>query len=199
VADCIETVHPAGAFGDIGPELGQAIKKSLLCQGQYALGSNTIRATVIGAGCYSTQLSGSTVFYHKVTLPMKNLPVAVFSYEEQMSEDLPELIGRRLTGFDSETVVLAMPGFNGGYGQLTQLAAKLVRGTAGKPLCVCLEADMAKALGQKISLLQPDVPCLCIDRVLLQPESFLDVGAPVGPALPVVVKTLVLQKNRSAI
>ena len=31
-----------------------------------------------------------------------------------------------------------------------------------------------------------------IDRVRLGPESFLDVGAPIGPALPVVVKTLVL-------
>jgi ethanolamine utilization protein EutA (predicted chaperonin) len=35
---------------------------------------------------------------------------------------------------------------------------------------------------------------LCIDRVRLSSESYLDVGAPVGPALPVVVKTLVLER-----
>ena len=195
VADCIEAAHRPGAFGDMGTELGQAMKNSLLCQGEYVLGRNTIRATVIGAGCHSAQLSGSTVFYRHVTLPLKNLPVAVFSPREQSSDDLPQQIADRLTRFDSETVVLAMPGCNGGYGQLADLASKIARGTAGKPIFVCLEADMAKALGQKLSLLLPDTPCLCIDRVQLQAESFLDIGAPVGPALPVVVKTLVLQSN----
>ena len=195
VADCIETAHRPGAFGDMGVELGQAIKKSRLCQGQYALGAHTIRATVIGAGCHSAQLSGSTVFFRNVTLPLKNLPVAVFSPSEQASRQLPRLIAERLKGFDSDTVVLFLPGFDGDYAQLSALAEKLLQGTAGKPVFVCLETDMAKALGQKLSLLQPEIPCLCLDRVQLQPESFLDIGAPVGPALPVVVKTLVLQNN----
>ena len=196
VADCIDTACRPGAFGDMGVELGQAIKKSRLCQGEYALGSNTIRATVIGAGCHSAQLSGSTVFYQNVTLPLKNLPVAVFTPQEQTSDALPGLIAERLSRFDSDTVVLALPGCNGGYGQLADLAAKIVRGTAGKPVFVCLEADMAKALGQKLSLLLPGASCLCIDRVKLRTESFLDIGMPVGPALPVVVKTLVLQNNQ---
>ena len=52
---------------------------------------------------------------------------------------------------------------------------------------------MAKALGQAIALLAgKDRQILCIDSVKLTPGSYLDVGAPVGPALPVVVKTLVL-------
>ena len=195
VADCIESVHESGEFGDIGPQLGQAIKHSLLCREEYTLGINTIRATVIGAGCHSAQLSGSTVFYQNVTLPMKNLPTAEFTLQEQSSDDLPRLIAERLSRYDTDTVVLALPGVSGGYGQLSQLAANIARGTAGKPMFICLEADMAKALGQKLSLLLPDVPCLCIDRVQLQNESFLDIGAPVGPALPVVVKTLVLQNK----
>ena len=195
VADCIETAHESGAFGDIGPVLGQAIKKSFLCQGEYTLGENTIRATVIGAGCHSAQLSGSTVFYRNVQLPLKNLPTAVFTLQEQADEDLSRLITERLSRYDTDRVVLALPGFSGNYGQLSALAASIARGTAGKPMFVCLEADMAKALGQKLSLLLPDVPCLCIDRVQLDAESFLDIGAPVGPALPVVVKTLVLQSN----
>ena len=55
--------------------------------------------------------------------------------------------------------------------------------------------DMAKALGQAIALrLAGDRPVLCIDRVRIGEESYLDVGAPVGPALPVVIKTLVLER-----
>lgn len=197
VADCIQTEHLPGAFGDMGVELGQAIRRSLLCRGAYMLGSQTIRATVIGAGCHSAQLSGSTVFCRGVSLPVKNLPVAVFSRQEQEAEDLPEQIARQFQIADSDTLVLAMPGaVRGGYEMVTALAEKIVKGTAGRPVFVCLEADMAKALAQKLCLLLKDeIPCLCIDRVQLQQECFLDVGEPVGPALPVVVKTLVLQKN----
>ena len=58
-----------------------------------------------------------------------------------------------------------------------------------------LEQDMAKALGQALALrLGPNAEILCIDRVKVSEGSYLDVGAPVGPALPVVVKTLVLGK-----
>ena len=194
VADCIEEDHRPGAFGDMGVELGQAIRQSLLCRGQYVLGSQTIRATVIGAGCHSAQLSGSTVFCRGVSLPVKNLPVAVISRQEQQSEQLEKLIAVQLSRFDSEAVVLALPGNVGGYDSLSSLAEKIVQGTDGRAVYVCLETDAAKALGQKLSLLLPkETPCLCIDGVKLTGESFLDVGLPVGPAFPVVVKTLVMQ------
>ena len=196
LADCIETQRRPGEFGDMGVELGQAIKNSRLCRGRYVLGSQTIRATVIGAGCHSAQLSGSTVFCRGVQLPVKNLPVAVFTAQEQEREDLHALIAQRLQQFDSDRVVLAMPGIVSGYGQLTALAEQILRGTAGRPVYVCLEADMAKALGQALCLRLPTgTPCFCIDRVRLTEDSFLDVGQAVGPAFPVVVKTLIMQNG----
>ena len=57
---------------------------------------------------------------------------------------------------------------------------------------------MAKALGQRLALLRPEAPCLCIDRVQLSPDSYLDVGKPLGPAFPLVVKTLILEKGAYA-
>lgn len=197
VADCIESAFRPGEFGDMGAQLGQAIRESLLCRGKYMLGQETIRATVIGAGCHSAQLSGSTVFYRGVALPVKNLPVAQFSRQEQESAALGALIARRIREKDARNVVLAMPGYaDADYNRVCLLAEKIMEGTAGKAVFVCLEADMAKALGQKLSLLLPaDTPCLCIDRVRLGEDSFLDVGSPVGPALPVVVKTLVLESR----
>ncbi len=194
VAECIDTLHRPGAFGDMGVELGQAIKGSLLCRGEYRVGENAIRATVIGAGCHSAQLSGSTVFCRGVALPLKNLPVAEISHQEQESVELPGLIRQRIKETDSFPVALALPGFSGGYERLTALAERIAAASGNGPVIVCVEADMAKALGQKLGLLLPDTPVLCIDRVQLNAGSYLDVGQFAGPALPVVVKTLVWEK-----
>ena len=177
VADCISREIPWDAFGDLGPILGQVIRRSKLCN-NFILGEETIRATVIGAGCHSTQLSGSTVFHQNIPFPLKNLPVIPFGQrtsEEPHILSLPEM---------------KVPSYN----RIRELADDLA--AAGEaPLMLCMEQDMAKALGQALSLrCPPEKPILCIDRIRLTDESFLDIAAPVGPALPVVVKTLVLRR-----
>jgi len=181
VADCIDTVHPDFAFGDIGPILGQAIRNSRLCSSQYRLGTETIRATVIGAGCHSAQLSGSTVFYQNITFPMKNLPVVTrISALSQL--DTPG--------------VLTLPGTPAAhYSEITALADEIAQSWPNQPVYIALGADMAKALGHALALRLPvETPILCIDRVLLNDNSYLDIAAPVGTALPVVVKTLILNR-----
>ncbi len=185
VADCIERNHPWLQFGDIGPLLGRAIRESGLCRGEYILGEETIRATVIGAGCHSAQLSGSTVFHRNVPFPLKNLPVIRL-------ED-PETLGKVLQ-IQEGPAVLAMTGpENAGYADIKVLAEAIIQGFGDGPVLVCLERDMAKALGQALALCLPaDREILCIDRVRLKEGDYLDVAAPVGPALPVVVKTLVM-------
>ncbi len=190
VADCIESPNDPLAFGDLGVLLGKAIKESPLCQGHYRLGDQTIRATVIGAGSHSTQLSGSTVFYDGVRLPKKNLPVAVLC-NPVTKEAVENAYGKQ----DADTLVLALEGFSSpSYEQVQTLAKTILAGCGQKELLLCLEEDCAKALGHAIRLLSPQTPCLCIDRIKLQNESFLDIGNPIGPALPVVVKTLIFSQ-----
>lgn len=196
VADCIEKKLDLRGFGDIGPHLGQAIRRSLLCEGEYTLGQETIRATVIGAGCHSAQLSGSTVFCRNIPFPLKNLPVTSFTAQEQDAENFADIIARRLRQQDGQTI-LAMPGYSAPtYEIVTGLAEKILAGIGSRDVLLCLENDMAKALGHRLCLMLPEtVRCLCIDRVRLEENSFLDVGEPVGPALPVVIKTLILSKE----
>ena len=179
VADCIARELPWNEFGDLGPILGQTIRKSRLCRGQYALGRETIRATVIGAGSYSTQLSDSTVYSQNVRFPLKNLPVV-----------------RENSGFHEGSVVLSVPGtVSPTYAQVREIAQKLVVSQPPE-LYLCLEADMAKALGQALAArLPPDTRILCIDRVRVGEDSYLDIGEPVGGAFPVVVKTLILERS----
>lgn len=182
VADCIEREENWLRFGDIGVILGQEIRKSRLCRGKYRLGKETIRATVIGAGCHSAQLSGSTVFYQNITFPMKNLSVVNLSFTYQ---DTPSAF--RLPKLK-----------NLSYEELSHLAAELAQSRKERPLVLCMEADMAKALGSLLALrLGWDVPILCIDGVQAREGSFLDLGAPVAETIPVVVKTLILKKEET--
>ena len=179
VADCVDTEHGWLDFGDIGPLLGRAIRKSRLCRGDYMLGAETIRATVIGAGCHSAQLSGSTVFYQNVEFPLKNLPVAA-DFAQLSRLDGPGVLAVREGAMD--------------FAAVRALAAKIAGAAAG-PVYVAVERDMAKALGVQLALrLGPGAKILCVDRVRLGEGDYLDVGAPVGSALPVVVKTLVMGK-----
>ena len=188
VADCIETDYPDTQFGDIGPVLGRCIRESKLCAGEYFLGKETIRATVIGAGCHSLQLSGSTVFCRNHSLPLQNIPAAVIPNPET-----PEDVAAALAAQDAEKVLLAIPGYaDPGYQQVKTLAQTLAEGFGDRQVLVCLEGDMAKALGHCLQLLLPaDRACLCLDGLSLETGSYLDVGEPVGPAFPVVIKTLV--------
>lgn len=189
VAECIRSPIPWQQFGDLGPVLGDCIRQSpLFAQGQ--LGNQTIRATVIGAGSHSTRLSGSTVFCRGIELPLKNLPVVGFTLQEQQSDDLPRLIRERCRQWDT-AVALSFPGTQSDYGSVRRLAGQIA--AAGvRPVYVTVEQDMAQALGQALSLRQPGEGILCLDSLSMEEGSYLDVGRPIGPAFPVVIKTLVL-------
>ena len=191
VADCIESKLPGDAYKDLGPYLGQAIKKSALCQGNYRLGQETIRATVIGAGCHSAVLSGSTVFYRGVTLPVQDLPIIELSWQEAKEE-----MQTRLQQAEDGFAMLAFSDLpQADYKTLTALAEKILWATGDKPIYVCLTGDFAKALGQRMALSAPQRPILCIDRIFATEGQYLDIGSPVVSALPVVIKTLVLENG----
>ena len=186
VADCIRENFPDGAFGDIGPVLGRTIRESSLCRGEYVLGKETIRATVIGAGCHSAQSSGSTVYHQNIRFPMKNLPVVEISDSSDF---------RKAQSLQEGLAVLSYAGIpSPAYREIVLLAEKIVA-QVKPPIVLCLQQDMAKALGQALALRLPsEAEVLCIDRIRVGDGSFLDIGAPVGSAMPVVVKTLVLSK-----
>lgn len=186
VADCIRDDFPEFAFEDLGPRLGKSIRQSSLCGEAYILGQETIRATVIGAGCHSTQLSGSTVYHQNVAFPLKNLQVT----------QVPDLLspGESLEN-QEEPAVLALPeAENLTYPEVTRMAQAILSRTK-PPIFLCMQQDMAKALGQALALgLPKDAPVLCIDRIRVGEGDYLDIAAPVAGAIPVAVKTLVFSK-----
>ena len=189
VAECVRSPVAWDAYGDLGPCLAQAIRESRL---PWQVGRQTLRATVIGAGCHATELSGSTVWVRGTDLPLKNLPVAVFTAGEQDSPALPELIRQRIARQDTPPV-LYFPGCAGAsYRQVSALAEAITAGTEGD-IRVVLREDMAKALGHALTLRRPEAGILCLDGLILHEGDYLDVGTAVGGSHPVVVKTLAVK------
>ena len=91
--------------------------------------------------------------------------------------------------------MIALPPCPQDYTFLRALGDLLAAVPLPDPVIFSMEQDMAKALGQLLALrLPPEKGILCIDRVRLKEGGYLDVGAPIGPALPVVVKTIVFER-----
>lgn len=114
VADLIRQTPPdAFAYGDIGVLLGRAIRRSALCQGDYVLGRKPSGPPSSGAGCHSTQLSGSTVFARDVRFPLQNLPVLALTDQEQNlpTRRLVERIGTASGPWEEDSpAALFLPG-----------------------------------------------------------------------------------------
>ena len=85
VADCMENSGSDPVpYGDIGVLLGRSIARGLLVRSIPRMtGTETIRATVVGAGTYTTSISGSTITYASELLPMKNIPALKLTKDEQ--------------------------------------------------------------------------------------------------------------------
>ena len=80
---------------------------------------------------------------------------------------------------------------NPGYAQITHLADAIAAGFGENPCRVVCRHDMAQALGQALALRLPkNQELLCLDGLTFPPDSYLDIRAPLGPALPTVIKTL---------
>lgn len=207
VADCVyRSGQDILEYGDIGVLLGQEIRAGALFRRFRVIdASQTIRATVVGAGSYTTSVTGSTITYDPELLPQKNLPVLRITPEEQRSgfQGDGQALQARMKWFieqaDSRRILLSLPGKEDpSYQELCRLAESVAQAaeavfTPEQPLFLAVERDMAKALGQQLRRLCPRRGLVVIDSVALEQNDYLDMGRPIvgGLAIPVVVKTLI--------
>ncbi len=210
VADCMEASRAGTAdelrFGDIGMYLGRALREdAALSAVRRVPASETIRATVVGAGTYTTSLSGSTISYSPDVFPLKSVPALKLSYQEQQefldggSDALYERCKWFLEQNDAERMLLAIPGrLDPTYQEIKFMARRIYDALsralpAGEPVVVVVEQDIAKALGN--AMMQEangGRAVAAIDSIKVEVGDFVDIGKPLmdGLVVPVVVKTL---------
>ena len=199
-------------YGDIGPLLGWAVNQVLSSRGIVPeRPGETIRATVIGAGTHSVNISGSTITVSETALPMRNIAVvSPFAGEipelpEEIAVRVRNAVQRVINDGSSETVAIAMEGPRIiTFKAVQDLAEGIAMGMAellsrDKPLIVVLFKDCAKVLGQTLQLkLGGAADIVCIDQVEVGEGDYIDIGKPImgGRVVPVVVKTLVFENAR---
>ncbi|MBQ0052385.1 MAG: ethanolamine ammonia-lyase reactivating factor EutA [Treponema sp.] len=190
-------------YGDIGVLLALSIFESpYFSKLNIRIPKETIRATVIGAGMYTTEISGSTILYSMEALPLKNVPV-LFVNEEETSK-INEVLQKNLSFYANQQtfnpVAISLDGFLSVDYDSIQLLAKKIMDGAGVliqnrlPLIIVLQNDIAKALGFALrSILPENYPLVCIDSIRAKNGDYIDIGMPVAgnQVLPVVIKTLV--------
>lgn len=195
------------AYGDIGVLLGRAIQASRLYTDFRKMEpGETIRATVVGAGTYTTTISGSTITYSDDIFPLKNIPVIKLDEDLQEAcfagetEPVIRRIQWALGQNDEEHFILAMPGKRDpGYAEMKRAAAAIRQimdrvQPPGEPILLVIESDIAKAMGQMIRQ-QPELKrqVVAIDSIHVEDGEYVDMGKPMmnGMVIPVVVKTLI--------
>ena len=207
VADCIENeTDDVFIFGDIGILLGRSIKEKFQNENlSVRSGTETIRATVVGAGSHTTDVSGSTVSFDETVLPLKDVPIVRLSEEEEklIGRARAQSIEQKLNWFDAyydkSCVALSIRGSrHHGFSDILELADDIVNGMSRFtdsriPLIVLIDCDNAKVLGRTLrEKVDVEQPVICLDSVFVGNGDYIDIGRPVvgGQVVPVIIKTL---------
>jgi ethanolamine utilization protein EutA len=203
-------------FGDMGRRLGHAIAAKLKAGAlpwKLLPAGECIRATALGASEYSVQLSGNTCFISNPAklLPRRNLQVIQPPYEPT-EEIEPAAVAKAIKAhrkvFEVEEAAhdialsfhwKGMPA----YERIAAFARGIVAGlddmiTAGKPLFIVLDGDIAQSLGHMLKdELDVPVEVLVIDGVVLWDFDYIDLGKVRLPSrtVPVTIKSLVFSDD----
>jgi ethanolamine utilization protein EutA len=203
--------HDKVDYGDFGPQVAIELQRRFSdLPAPVVEGTESIRATVIGASQYTVQVSSSTIFLSDPKiLPLRDYQVVVPRFAGTDSN--PQSVARAITDamarydlLDEDTrhpvaLYLEWP-LETSYASLSLLASGIVHALTphsdGNPWVLIFEGDIGGLVGAIIKE-DMDVPneVVAVDEVEVTDLDFVDVGQPLGnrSAVPVVVKSLIFE------
>lgn len=196
-------------FNDLGYYFASAIKQQAKDWPKpIKVVASAIRATVIGAGMHSLQISGCTIDASASLLPLKNIRLLKVSTQGNLQSYIRSAF-ETLT-FDLEQqnkpqalvlTDLALADLN--YNKLQSLAHSLAEAINGlpEPIIIITKIDIAMSLSQILKGLIPNKRIITVDGIDVEDGDYLDIGLPLrngddisSAAIPIVVKTLLFYK-----
>ncbi|WP_339147476.1 MULTISPECIES: ethanolamine ammonia-lyase reactivating factor EutA [unclassified Sutcliffiella] len=214
ISECVyqhEKDQPVTAeYDDIGRTLAAALQENnKLKSWDWIQPEETVRATVLGAGTQTTEISGATIEVKSDELPIKNLPVYQIRFNQQFDSGIKKISSAMQQAIDiydpqregqNFALYLAeMPYM--GFKQIQTLAETILAAIKQKPkqeqpLVIVLESDHAKVLGQTLNVMDSKVSVVCIDQIKVEHGDYLDIGNVLQTSVvPVVIKTLTFHNS----
>jgi ethanolamine utilization protein EutA len=192
-------------YHDIGMMLADSLRDSQsLKRWSWIKPDETVRATVLGAGTQTTEISGATIQVESKDLPVRNIPVYQISFKDGFQKsvhhlkdavkDAIEIHDPQQEGQNFALYLSGLPYV--GFRDIQQLAKGLLEAVKQKnkrdqPLIIVLESDHAKVLGQTLVAQDSSQSIICIDQIKVEHGDYLDIGQLLQTSVvPVVVKTL---------
>jgi ethanolamine utilization protein EutA len=203
-----------GSFGDLGPLIAVEMRERIEAWGKrLEKPAEGIRATVIGASQYTTQVSGSTIFVSPLDIvPLRNVPV-IAPEMDLVGEELDNAaiasaiksVLKRLELDNGEKPVALFAPFRGSatFARLDAFCQGVVEGLQpvianGHPIVLVGDGDVGGLIGIHIrEEMKHSYPVVSIDGLELKEFDYIDIGAILASsgAVAVVIKSLIFPES----
>ncbi|KXH84152.1 ethanolamine ammonia-lyase reactivating factor EutA [Sporosarcina sp. HYO08] len=213
ISECMynhESASHLAQYDDIGTQLASSLQQASLLQAfSWAEPVETVRATVLGAGTQTTEISGATIQVAPHELPLKNIPVYNYDFQEDLARGLAnfeaaiqtaiEMFDATREGQNFALYLSNLPYM--GFRDIQQLARTIMqvmsqRPKPGEPIILVLQTDHAKVLGQTLLAMNVQQSVICIDQISVDHGDYMDIGKILDAGVvPVVVKTLTFHSS----
>ena len=199
-------------FDDLGAALAHAVRARVTgFSVPLVEPAEHIRATVIGAAQYTTQVSGSTIFVSPLdALPLRNIPVIAtnFAFTEEIdAKEVASLIQTSAAQLELAGTIAVFVPWRGSatFARLDAFCRGVVDGLAGvpstnAPIVLAGDSDVGGLIGVHLrEELKVANPVVSIDGLDLTDFDYIDIGALLenSGAVPVVIKSLVFPGGSS--
>ncbi|WP_438297072.1 ethanolamine ammonia-lyase reactivating factor EutA [Sporosarcina sp. FA15] len=214
ISECMYNHEPdkgqKSNYDDIGVQLAKALQRNEALQSYSWLEPvETVRATVLGAGTQTTEISGATIQVASDELPLKNIPVYNYAFGENLQTGLEnfeiavknaiDIYDAAREGQNFALYISELPYM--GFRDIQKLAAAIIqvmeqRPDPDQPIVLILQTDHAKVLGQTLIAMQVRQSVICIDQITVEHGDYMDIGRALeSGVVPVVVKTLTFHSS----
>ncbi|HWG64911.1 MAG TPA: ethanolamine ammonia-lyase reactivating factor EutA [Streptosporangiaceae bacterium] len=220
VAEYLDEPEIAEGHGDLGPHLARALRDQLAAahlEPMLRRPGQRIRATVIGAAQFSTQVSGSTIqIGNEDVLPLHDVPVVRPRLDlragvdaRHVADAIRRAIAERPEALGPSRPVAIGVAWEGppAHGRLRALADGIHAASrdalaGASPVVVAVDRDLAASLG-RILVEEAGMHghcLLCLDNLDVGDLDHIDIGPLSKPAnvVPVVVKSLLFDPSSAA-